>query len=90
MAVFVGLQGLLDRSMTYSDSEGTSRVAYGHPTVQAIARASGVRVADVSRITDLLEELGLIIKTPRTMNRKPRVRYIHLPPDHPIYSRIGY
>ncbi len=90
MAVYGGLQGLLDRSMTYLDSERSWRVAYGHPTTQGIARASGVREADVSRITDLLEELGLIIKTPCTMNRKPRVRYILLPPEHPIYSRIGY
>ena len=45
MAVYVALLGLLDRSMTYTDSEGTWRVAYGYPTNLGIAKASAVREA---------------------------------------------
>ncbi len=89
MAVFVALVGSLDRTMKYTDGEGTWRVSYGHPTLEQIAKASRVRRADISRITDLFEEIGLIIKKPETINRKPRVRYILLPPEHPMSSRIG-
>lgn len=89
-AVYVALLGLLDRTMDYTDGEGTWRVAYGFPALQGIAKASGVRVADVSRITDLLEGLDLLIKIPCSINRKPRLRYIIRPPEHPIYSRVGY
>jgi len=89
-AVYGALLGLLDRTMTYIDSEGTWRVAYGHPTQKGIAKDSAVRVADTPRITERLEELGIIIKTPCTINKKPRNRYIIPPPEHPTYSRIGY
>jgi len=89
-AVYGALLGLLDRTMTYTDSEGTWRVAYGHPTQEGIAKASAVRVADTPRITERLEELGIIIKTPCTINKKRRNRYIIPPPEHPTYSRIGY
>ncbi len=54
-AVYGALLGLLDRTMTYTDSEGTWRVAYGFPTQEGIAKASGVRVADTPRITERLE-----------------------------------
>lgn len=89
-AVYIALLGLLDRTMQYTDTEGIWRVAYGFPTLQRIGKTSGVRVADVSRITDLLEELDLLIKIPCSINRKPRLRYIIRPPEHPIYSRVGY
>ena len=89
-AVYGALLGLLDHIMNYTDSEGTWRVAYGYPTNRGIGNASRVREADISRITDLLEELGLIIKTPWSIRGKTRNRFTILPPEHPIYSRIGY
>ncbi len=89
MAIFVALVGLLDRTMKYTDGEGTWRVSYGHPTLEQIANASRVRRADISRITDLFQEIDLISKKPEAINRKRRVRYILPPPEHPMSSRIG-
>ncbi len=89
-AVYVALVGLLVRTMTYT-SDGTSwRASYGYPTNEQLARAAGVRVADISKVVDRLEEIGLVIKRPATINQKPRNMYIILPPGHPMYSRIGY
>ncbi len=89
-AVYGALLGLLRRTMQYRDTEGVWRVSYGYPTQKLIAKKSPVREADVSRITDLLEKVGILIKTPCKIHSKPRMRYILLPPEHPIYSRIGY
>ncbi len=88
-AVYVALVALLDRIMSYTDNEGTWRVSCGHPTLMQIAKASGVRRADIPRITDIFDRMGLIIKRKATINRKERRRYILPPPDHPMSCRLG-
>jgi hypothetical protein len=90
-AVYGALMGLLDRTMnfTYKDSPSPVKVAYGYPTTRGIAKASGVRLADVSRVTELLERLGLIIKKSHTIGGKPRIMYILTPPDHYMSIHCG-
>jgi len=89
-AVYGALMGLLNRAEHYASDGVTSLASVGYPTNSQIATTAGVRVADVPKVVDRLEEIGLVIKKKATIAGKPRTKYILLPPDHPMNSRIGY
>jgi len=88
-ALYAALLALCKKPTTYRDDYGEWKVAEGFPTTKGLARAAGVRRSSVSAATDRLAELGIIGKRRCRVGSRHGVRYIVLPPEHPIFDHLA-
>lgn len=88
-AVYVVLVAVCKRKTTYEDIHGKWSAREGFPSVSRLAELSGVRRSSISATTDALAQIGVIVKAVWRIKDSPRIKYLVLPPEHPMFHSVG-